>query len=92
MYPGHDWESGAVRSWIVGVKLGKALICGGNVGMARVKVWAVNCQVRDRVKMFHCCSDSSKHNVPVVTLARPRMAAALKHDLILFKIPEDKEI
>ena len=46
LYPGHDWESGAVGSWIVGVKLGKALICGGNVGMIRVKVWAVNCQVK----------------------------------------------
>jgi hypothetical protein len=43
------------------------------------------------MKMLHCCSNSLKYNVPVVTLARPRMTAALKHDFMLLEIPETRK-
>jgi hypothetical protein len=44
------------------------------------------------MKTLHCCSDCSKYNVPVAKIAKPGMAAALKHNLILFEILENKEI
>ena len=51
VYPGQFWGSGAVGSRIVGVKLGRALIWGGRVGVARsVGVWALDSQYMFELK------------------------------------------